>query len=480
MRLSLAFLKAALPQAKFLVKHRSGQEVAQEDVGWVAKDEEISVAFDSRSLNSGELFVPLKGNSVDGHSFLPAVLTKGAAAVLIQDEQALDAVPNEVWKRNLVIVVKDTYQAFLALARAWRKELRLPIVAITGSVGKTTTKEMVRSILQAAGIPAQVSLKNQNTVVGVCTTLLNIKTTDRVAVCEVGISLQGEMAERIEILRPTIAAITNIGHAHAEGLGGVQGIATEKRQIFRYFESHHVGIINGDQPLLTDAYYHHPIAKFGFKTKNQVQARKMMVRLARDGQLSISFILKWYGQRADVTLTGGHQGYVVNALTASTIAYFLNIPFDRVIAGLTSYEGFEGRFQIHAIREGRGRLISDCYNANPESMRAAIEAFGKMQGPGKKVAVIGDMLELGDKEIFWNRQVGRMIAKAGRIDEVILVGPLAAAAQSTVPFRTRVILAPTWQEAVGLLDQAVGKGAFVLVKGSRGVGLKNLVEAFIQ
>ncbi len=479
MRLSSAFFTTALPQGELLVKHAASTAAVGDSTTWLQKDEEVFVAFDSREIQPGNLFIALKGNTVDGHSFIESVLRAGAVALLISDKAALDAVPADLWQGQLIIVVPDTLQAFVALAIAWRSQLTMPIVAITGSVGKTTTKEMMRAIFTAAGVECTVSLKNQNTTIGLCSTILNIKTSHKVAVCEVGISLQGEMISRVAILRPTIGVITNIGHMHGAGLGGFSGILFEKLQIFKFFETNNVGIINGDQALLTDAYYSHPIAKFGFKTKNQVQARKIMVRAGTDGLLKTSFTLKWYGNRADVKLSGGHHGYVANALAASTVAYFLNIPFTAVIAGLEQYQGFADRFQLHALKAGTGQLISDCYNAGPESMRGAIEAFGKMPAVGKKVAVIGDMLELGEKEIFWNRQVGRMIAKVGGIDEVILVGSLAASAKNTLPFRTKVALAATWKEAVPLLEQAIGKHALVLVKGSRGVALKNLVEAFV-
>lgn len=479
MHLSSTFLARALPHAQLLVKQASQIHRVGDDVVWVGKDEEIPVSFDSRDLQDGALFVALKGNTVDGHSFIKNVLEQGAVALLISDLKALDAIDVSLWQKNLVIIVEDTHEAMITLARAWRAQLSMPIVAITGSVGKSTTKEMVRSILQAAHVSSLVSSKNQNTVLGICATILNIKTDHKVAVCEVGVSLQGEMEQRIEILRPTMAVITNVGHAHVQGLGGLTGVVHEKRQIFKYFEPYYVGIINGDQPLLTGAYYNHPIAKFGCKTSNQVQARKIVTQISVDGLLNLQFTLKWYGKKSTVTLRCGHQGYVTNALAASTVAYFLNIPFAQVVAGLEKYEGFEGRFQLHQLKTGKGSLISDCYNANPESMRAAIDAFGKMTGVGKKIAVIGDMLELGDKEIFWNRQVGRMLAKAGGIDEVILVGPLAAAARNTVSSKTKVTVVPTWQEAVEPLARLVKDNAFVLVKGSRGVGLKNLVQVFI-
>lgn len=479
MLLSLAFLKAALPEATFVMHEQGSWNNVHDTTAWLKKDEEVGVAFDSREVMQEDLFVAFKGQTVDAHSFLKDVLDKGAVALLVSDLTHLQALAPQQLQNRLIILVADTYQAFIALARAWRKQLTMPIVAITGSVGKTTTKEMLRSIFAAAGRAAYVSLKNQNTVVGVCATILNVKSSDSVAACEVGISLQGEMAERIEILRPTIAAITNIGHAHIEGLGGITGVVREKRQIFKFFEPHNIGIINGDQDVLAQAHYPHPIAKVGFKAKNQVQAKKVTVSVNADGLLVTHFMLKFYSDRAHVALVGGHVGYVSNALTAAAIAYFLNIDIQAVVQGLESYRGFEGRFEIHQIKKGIGRLISDCYNANPESMRAAIEAFSAMPALGKKVAVLGDMLGLGDKAVYWNRQVGRMIAKAGNIDQVILVGKFAAEAQKTLPFKTHVVVVPTWREAVPMLEYMLASESSVLVKGSRDVGLKNLVAAFI-
>lgn len=479
MRLSLSFLKAALPQANFLIKFPTKTHALDDSIAWSNRDVEVAVAFDSRCIQRDGFFVALKGSSFDGHSFIADVLEQGACGILISDIDALKNVPTGWWQGQIVVIVEDTYKALIDLARSWRQQLTIPVVAITGSVGKTTTKEMMRSILEVAGIHAQVSLKNQNTVVGICATILNIRTDHQVAVCEVGISLQGEMAERIEILRPTIAAITNVGSAHAQGLGGEQGVAFEKRQIFKFLQPHNIGIINGDQQLLADANYSHPIAKTGFKNKNQVYARKVTSSIASDGSLVMHFVMKWFGQEAQVRLTHGHLGYVANALTASAIGYFLNVSLPDIVRGLECYRGCDERFQLYPIKGGRGRLLSDCYNANPESMRAAIDAFGKMVGPGKKVAVIGDMLELGDKEVLLNRQVGRMLAKAGDIESVILVGSLIAGASTNLPAGTKVMLAPTWVEAAEMLEKSIGNEAFVLVKGSRGVGLKNLVEKFI-
>ncbi|MBM3886653.1 hypothetical protein FJ364_01870, partial [Candidatus Dependentiae bacterium] len=200
MRLSFEFLTAALPYAELLVKHAHGIEhVRDATATWLEQDNEVSVAFDSREIKSNELFIALKGNVVDGHTFVQDALRVGAVAALISDKKVLETVPLDIWRKQLVIVVPDTLQAFIDLATAWRDQLTIPIIAITGSVGKTTTKEMMRSILGAAGMKATVSLKNQNTTIGLCYTILNITSTDQAAVCEVGISLRGEMASRIAI-----------------------------------------------------------------------------------------------------------------------------------------------------------------------------------------------------------------------------------------------------------------------------------------
>ena len=445
-------------------------------------DGDVSFSIDSRSTQEQQLFVALPGNRVDGHDFIDQAIMNGAWGLLISKRSVFDSLSERVKERLVVLLVPDTQQAMITLAKVWRAQLTIPVVGITGSVGKTSTKEMLRSMLRYAGIPAAVSYGNQNTLLGIALNLSHVRREHKVAVFEVGINDRGEIESQIDLLRPTIGVITFIAHAHALGLGSLHEIAHEKKKMFRYFSPTNIGIICGDQDLLTDTSYGHPVAKFGFKTKNQVQARKVRVITNADGSLATQFVLKWYGEKVTVTMPGNHLGMVNNALAASTIAYFLNIPFEAVVQGIEQYEGFAHRFEIKDIRGKRGRVISDCYNANPESMRAALIAFDQMPTAGAKIAVIGTMLELGEKQIYWHRQIGRLVNRLPSIQSVILVGELAwQAAQSLTPGIQATKVAD-WQEASTILKTMLGghDQALVLVKGSRGINLTKMVEQIAE
>lgn len=482
MKLTRDFLTQALPEAVYY----SASQIVN-DAGWERIEKEsILVSIDTRTLQPGELFVALKGPQFDGNDFIASALENGACAIVMNEERVHQL---EDFMRSypsvLFILVVDTLQAFINLAKAWRKQLTCTVVGITGSVGKTTTKEMLRSILQAAGINAYVSYKNYNNIFGLCYNILRVPLEASVAVFEVGINECGEMRQLADILRPDIGLITIIGHAHLEGLGNsVQSVSHEKRQLFAFFDSKSIGIICGDQSLLTDVYYHHPVAKFGLKTKNHVQARKTRVECDDQGKFTTVFAIKWYGHKAHIRLHGNHPGYVSNALAASTIAYLLNIQFDAVIRGLESYTGTENRFEMRTLRQGKVVVLNDAYNANPESMKAALLAFGQFKKAGKKVAVLGDMLELGEKEAFWHRQIGRVINKNIELDYLILVGNRARDISATIPFDLKVEFAADWLEAQNSLERYLDlekeHKSMVLVKASGSVDLVKMVNAISE
>lgn len=477
MILSKSFLLEALPQAAF---YCNGKQVDKQMLKWnfYAEDETVSIAFDSRELKEKEVFIALKGERVDGHEFLSDVLAKGASAFIVSlpIENCLKKFDVKKLDNRLIIVVPDTYQALLNVAKCWRTKLSMPVVGITGSIGKTSTKEILRSILQKAGVSFYVSLHNQNTFIGLCVNLLNVPVDCHVAAFEVGISKPGEMAVKVDILRPTIGVITCIAHSHVLDFGSLQNIAFEKRQLFKYFSAQDVGIIFGDQLLLTDVHYAHPIAKFGFKIKNQVQARKARMMLESDFHGEAEFNLKWYGQKAFVHIKNCHIGLIHNALAASTIAYFLKVPLKNIIDGIQEYQGFERRFETKNIRGGRGIIVSDCYNANPESMKAAIEAFNHMPSQGKKFMVLGDMLELGEKESFWHRQIGRFLSKVDTVEKVILVGQKSRCIAQTAPRSLPIEFAEDWQAAKVKLEHLLPeKNALILVKASKDIALYKMV-----
>lgn len=476
MQLSINLIYQALPSATYyMVKNHTLRLLQNEDY-FIGKDQDVGVAIDSRLTEHDDLFIALKGNKVDGHDFIEQALTRGASGVVVECLQAITSSLIPLLENKLIIIVENTYNALLHLARMWRSLFTMPVVAITGSVGKTTTKEMVRSILHAAGIQAFVSFKNQNTTIGLCLGILKTRLSDQAAVFEVGISVKGEMEQNVSLLRPTIALITWVAVSHAQGLGSLEDIAREKMKIFHYFTAQNIALINGDQPILAHKSYSYPTAKFGFKTSNQVQARKIHVA-EQEGIFKTKFILKWYHERAEVLLSINHRGHVNNALAASAIAYFLHVPFNAVVKGLEQYTPFEHRFELRIMNEGKGKLISDCYNANPESMKAAIKSFESIRYAGKKVAVIGDMLELGEKEVFWHRQIGRFLAKTKTINAVILVGKRMQEASALLPARLAIKNASDWREALDLVqEELMQEPACVLVKASRGMQLFELVK----
>jgi UDP-N-acetylmuramoyl-tripeptide--D-alanyl-D-alanine ligase len=430
-------------------------------------------SIDTRTLKDGELFFALSGSKEDGHAHIKQALEKGASGLILNKakRKLLEKIDAKLWKDRCVILVSDVHATLIELARAWRAQFAYPVVAITGSVGKTSSKELISSILNKAKIHHLATQGNQNTMLGVSLNILKLTSQHRVAVFEVGISARGEMKRIADLLRPTTAAITGIGHCHMAGLGSFNDIAAEKRAIFSFFKESCIGIVNGDQPILADVAYSHPVIRFGSKTTNQVQARKVQL-----GSNNATFVLKIYGQRHKVTVHNNHIGTVFNTLIATAIAHVLEIPQSTIVAAVQDSCAVSSRFERRNLKTGSGFLIDDAYNASPESVKAALLAFERVKTNGSKLAVLGDMLELGVNAPFWHRQLGRFLRKVPSLREIILVGEHVQWTKKTVPLGVTVHMAGDWQQAVKLVKKQVGKDAAVLVKGSFALGLQNLVN----
>ena len=431
-------------------------------------------SIDSRTIKEGEVFVALAGAQCDGHDFIQDAIDRGAAAILIctAQQDKLEQLDQKKIKTISVVVVPDTLNTLFELATQWRAQFSYPVIGITGSVGKTSTKELIATILTVAGKKYLVSHGNQNTRIGTALNLLKMRKDHEVAVFEMGISCPEDMRVLANMVRPTIAVITAVGHSHMEGLGSLQDIALAKRDIFRNFTEENIGIIHGDQPLLSHVSYHHPVVKFGFKTTNQIQARKI-----RMVDTHARFVLKLYKEKYNVVISKPHMGAVSNTLAAATVGYILKIPSHFIIEAIQKPQIVTGRFERCRLRVGSGYLINDCYNANPESMKAALLAFEEIDTPAQKVAVIGDMLELGVNSPFWHRQIGRFVRKVPTLKKIILVGSMVEWTKKTLPMGLEMIHVPSWQEAVDELSRITKKKeSMVLVKGSLGMGLLNLVK----
>lgn len=458
-----SFILSVLPEAKFLgASFSNGLE--------------SEFAVDSRLTKSGDIFVALKGSSLDGHDFIKDAILNGASGIIINlsKEFILSKIDKKLIQNVSIILVEDTNVALINLASKWRSQFSYPVIGITGSIGKTTTKEILVNILNFAGLNIISSKRNQNTAIGIAINVLKMRPHHQVAIFEMGISKQGEMAYLANIVRPTSAIITTIGHSHMEGLGSLTDIAHEKRDIFKYFKEDNIGIVHGDLPFLANIAYKHPVVKFGYKAINQVQARKIQAYNS-----SITFVLKLYNNKTNIQLETNHEGPVLNALAAASAAYLLNISSENIIAGIKSYKALPGRFEKKLLKSDLGLLINDCYNSSPESMKASLLAFEKLESKGQKIAVLGDMLELGVSSPFWHRQIGRLLRKVPSLNHVVLVGNLVKSIKSTLPVGLSYEYVDSWQEASVSVKKRLSKDSVVLVKASNGINLDMLVKELV-
>jgi UDP-N-acetylmuramoyl-tripeptide--D-alanyl-D-alanine ligase len=439
--------------------------------------EDVEFSVDSRTLEIGDIFVALSGAQTDGHHFVADAFKKGASGCLLNSNKLsiLETIPPELLKNKLIIAVPDTLQALVSLAHAWRMQFSYPVVGITGSVGKTSTKELLAHVLDLDGIHYLISRGNQNTLIGASLNLLRMRPDHKVAIFEMGISNRGEMVELARLVHPTTALITTIGHQHMDGIGSLYDIAVEKRNIFKYFSEENIGIINGDQTVLSEVSYSHPVLKFGTKMTNQIQARKIRV-----SGVQVSFILKIYGEKYPIVIKKSHAGIIWHTLAVAAIARLLGVSDKVIVEAVQMPLVVAGRFEERSITGGQGIMINDCYNANPESMKAALLAFQNIQTKSHKIAVLGDMLGLGVNSPFWHRQIGRFLRKVPSVRKVILVGNLVEWTRKTLPFGVTAELVADWKEAAALLETELVHAPLVLIKGSRDLGLSNLVERFAK
>lgn len=429
--------------------------------------------IDSRTIQPGEIFVALVGSQVDGHDFIEQALHRGAIGFILahaKKEFVLQKHEKELRAKS-VFFVPDPLFALIQLARAWRSKFNLPVIGVTGTVGKTTTKEIIRNILKLSQFNAIVSSGNQNTMIGASMNILKIRSEHTVAVFELGISEPGVMKQLVELVRPTYSVITRIGHGHMQGLGDVSNVAREKRDVFALFSDRDIGIINGDQPELANISYQHPVISFGKKTTNQIQARKIVCTAN-----SISFIAKIYNKRYPVILPTCSEARVTNALAAMAVGYLLQIPNEILIAGIEMPVLVEGRFEVMTHSSG-SIMINDAYNANPESMKAALTGFDQYTTTKNKIAILGDMLELGPDSAFWHRQIGRFLRKVNGLGLVVLVGKEVEWTKKTIPYGVKCLHFPTIDEAFDTVHGLVSdSNNAILFKSSRSMKFIELIK----
>lgn len=413
------------------------------------------VNFDSRALQPGELFVAVIG-ARDGHAFAPLAMQKGAAAVLAS-RRLPDDIP--------AIYVKDTVQAMQTLARAWREQLRLHCVGITGSVGKTTTKEMVAAVL-ATSFRTQYTQKNFNNEMGLPVTVLGLREDCEAAVLEMGMNHFGEISRLTAIAQPEIALITNVGTMHVEYLGSREGILRAKLEILEGLRPGGVAIFNGDNDLLSTVAERYGAITFGFGEKNQVRGSELV-----QTEAGIAFQVQAGGERFALQLPvqGEHNAY--NALAATAVALRLGVKIEQIQAALAAFENTGMRQKCYPL--GPWQIIEDCYNAGPESMTAALRVLAGAKG--RKIAVLGGMLELGAHAPQAHFEIGQRAAQTAQMlfaygtnSEDYLCGAQAAGMQQAWRFDSHEALAQA-------LLERLQPGDTILLKGSRGMKMEQVL-----
>lgn len=429
-----------------------------------------SFSTDTRTLQPGDLFIALKGKTFDGHAFLPQALARGAAGCVISSPPEIPLPPGFG-----VIQVEETQWALGQIANLWRGRYPVQVVAITGSNGKTTTKEMTGSILRQ-GHRVLVSAGNLNNLIGVPLTLFQLREEHQLAVLELGMNTRGEIHRLAEIAEPDVGVITNIGEAHLEFLGSVEEVAEAKGELLPFLSRDRVAVLNLDDPYLRPLLprVRGRLVTFGLDPRADVRGERIRVR--SNGRTH--FTLCADGKRQPVHLNVSGRVNVSNALAAAAVGSALGCELDAIAAGLERAPAAAMRMQ-KILHPSGAVVINDAYNANPTSMEAALETFFRMVKGREAIVVLGDMLELGAVSEVAHRKVGALVARA-RPALLITLGEGARAIGEGAALNgfdaTRIHGCRDHGEAQAVLRPHLTRAPWILLKASRGMRLEKVLE----
>lgn len=420
------------------------------------------MVIDSRLVEPGFVFVATKGERVDGHTFIESVFEKGALAVICEK------LPEKQY--GPCILVEDSFKALYDAAVFYRQQLDVKVVGITGSVGKTSTKECVASILSES-FNVLKTQGNFNNEIGVPLTLLRIRDEHQVAVVEMGINHFGEMTRLTNAARPDICVITNIGECHLEFLGDRDGVLKAKSEIFLGMNKDGYVVVNGDDDKLST-----------IKTVNGKKVIELGIdgealdlracEIEENGLLGTSFTIKTENKEIKVSMPLPGRHMIYNGLTGTAVALKLGMSPESIATGISKIQSVGGRSNI--IKTEKYIIIDDCYNANPTSVRAAIDMLGQQKG--KKLVILGDMFELGDKQCEMHEEVGAYAA-THCIDEVICIGELSKNTyEGAKKAKGNPVYFETVQEALKNIKSYINIGDTVLVKASHGMHFETIVK----
>jgi UDP-N-acetylmuramoyl-tripeptide--D-alanyl-D-alanine ligase len=436
------------------------------------------VSINSRTVEEEELFVCIQGENFDGHDFLDEAIKKGAAGVILSNPRYLPEDITSEGNSPFLIQSQNTLRALQDLASYQRTRFPFQVVAVTGTNGKSTTKEMIASIIETKYkmLKTQGNLNNH---IGLPLTLLARKPEHEVGILEMGMSAAGEIKRLAEIARPDIGIITNISAGHLGRLKTVKDVQAAKGELFESLHKEGTAIVNADDPLVIELAKSLSIKKitYGIEQSADVQASNIQ----NQGSLGFTFTAKIFNQTIFVNLSQIGYCNIYNALAALATGHSLGISGKDMNRGLENYQQIPQRNeQIHY--EGV-TLINDTYNANPQSMRAAIKTLSEFNTQGKRFLIIGDMLELGTLSESVHHELGQEITLSN-VDHLVTVGPLASLVAESAKKNYRHPLQigkfKTHAEAASYLLRNVNKGDCLLIKGSRGAKMENVIQEYLN
>lgn len=437
--------------------------------------EAACVVLDSRKIEPGGIFIAAKGEKVDGYSFISDVARKGALGVVCEEMPENCPIP--------CIIVKDSFKALKDIAEYYRKQLSIKVVGITGSVGKTSTKEFIAAVLSTK-YKVLKTIGNFNNEIGLPLTVLSIRKEHEIAVVEMGISDFGEMHRLSKIARPDICIMTNIGRCHLENLGSREGIFEAKSEIFDFMNPNGYVFVNGDDDILVhvEKKGNHRAMHFGLSPSNEIYASDIQDRKLFGSSAVIHARVENHPMEifpVEIPLPGDHM--VLNALAAAGVGLQLGLSIQQVREGISHVEEVSGRGNVVPLTDYT--LIDGSYNANPESMKAAIKLLALADG--RKTAVLGDMFELGKGEEKLHVEIGDYAVK-NKIDVLICVGRLsenmyesAMKSVETLGGKTEVYYFENREKMLSGLPGILKKGDTILIKASHGMQFEKVVE-FLQ
>lgn len=430
---------------------------------------------DTKEIKKGDVYIGIKGERFDGSTFFETALENGASLCILEHVEIPEHI-KEKYSDRTIIIVKDTIKAIQKLATYKRSLYNIPVIAVTGSVGKTSTKDIIASVV-GKKYKVLKTEGNLNNHIGLPLTILKLK-NETALVVEMGMSSLGEISTLTNIAKPNIAVITNVGTSHIGELGSRDNILKAKLEILEGLDANGTFVINNDNDMLNKwnkQNTKYKVKTFGIETKSDITANDIELK-----EYSSSFIVNSENEKICVEIPVGGIHFVYNALCALTVGKILNIPTQSILEGIKEFELTKNRMDVRKIK-GNITLINDCYNANYDSMHAAITYLGKLDAK-RKIAVLGDMLNLGEYSKDLHERVGEDVVE-NEIDILITVGSEAESIvkkavqngmnrESTYNFKTN-------DEAIEQINKILKSEDAILVKASNAMKFNKIVEALV-